>query len=195
MRIVPEDAILIPEQAHRMFEGVIFDVYHWPQQMFDGSTRTFEMLRRLDTVIAICIQGDKIVTLREQQPRRPYYEKFAGGRVERGEAWEVAARRETKEELGQEYGSWRLIDVVQPEHKIEWFVATYIASDFTGEVTDHSEAGGERIEIREYSFDELKALIASGEHQMLSYAKPVFDRANSLEELKNLPVFKGKEIA
>lgn len=51
----PSLAKVIPEQAELKFHGVIFDVYQWPQEMFDGSTETFEMLRRADTVKIIAI--------------------------------------------------------------------------------------------------------------------------------------------
>ncbi len=52
---VPSFAKVIPEQAELKFRGVIFDVYQWPQEMFDGSVETFEMLRRADTVKIIAI--------------------------------------------------------------------------------------------------------------------------------------------
>ncbi len=54
-KFVPDFAKTIPEQAELKFHGVIFDVYQWPQEMFDGSTETFEMLRRADTVKIIAI--------------------------------------------------------------------------------------------------------------------------------------------
>lgn len=52
---VPDFAKTIPEQAELKFHGVIFDVYQWPQEMFDGSVETFEMLRRADTVKIMAI--------------------------------------------------------------------------------------------------------------------------------------------
>ncbi len=52
-KTVPDDAILIPDSAKRMFEGIIFDVYQWKQTQFDGTTRDFEMLKRPDTVVIL----------------------------------------------------------------------------------------------------------------------------------------------
>lgn len=52
-KIVPTDAILIPDSARRVFKGIIYDVYHWQQELHDGSATTFEMLRRTDTMSAI----------------------------------------------------------------------------------------------------------------------------------------------
>lgn len=42
-----------------MFEGRIYDVYQWPQKLFDGSTETFEMLSRADTVKIIVLVNEK----------------------------------------------------------------------------------------------------------------------------------------
>lgn len=38
----------IPPNAQRVFSGKIFDVYQWPQPLFDGSIATFEVAKRLD---------------------------------------------------------------------------------------------------------------------------------------------------
>ena len=45
-RTLPAGAHLIPPEAKCVFRGKIFDVYQWPQRLYDGSTATFEMLRR-----------------------------------------------------------------------------------------------------------------------------------------------------
>ena len=68
-RTLPEDAVLIPNDATRMFQGVVFGVYQWQQEMFDGSHKTFEMLKRPDsvTVLAFDDQG-RVITLDETQP-------------------------------------------------------------------------------------------------------------------------------
>ena len=66
--VVPVNVDLLPAQAQRVFKGVIFDVYQWQQEMFDGTTETFEMLKRPDTVEVIAIKDDKLVVVHEQQP-------------------------------------------------------------------------------------------------------------------------------
>ena len=35
----------VPKQAKRVFKGVIFDVYQWEQEMFDGTKEIFEKLK------------------------------------------------------------------------------------------------------------------------------------------------------
>ena len=70
-KIVPSNAVLIPRHAKRVFKGEIFEVYQWPQEMFDGSIKTFEMVRRPDTVATIAVIEDKIIVLEEEQPNLP----------------------------------------------------------------------------------------------------------------------------
>jgi hypothetical protein len=44
-------------------------VYHWEQEMFDGSTKIFEKLKRNDTVDIIALSQDgEIFVLEEKQP-------------------------------------------------------------------------------------------------------------------------------
>ncbi len=73
-KVVPAEATLVPDSAVCAFSGIIYDVYHGQQKLFDGSEMTFEMLRRADTVSAVCIDGDKIIVLQDEQPHRglPY---------------------------------------------------------------------------------------------------------------------------
>jgi hypothetical protein len=40
----------IPEHAKKVFAGKTFDVYHYEQKMFDGSTQIFEKLKRNHSV-------------------------------------------------------------------------------------------------------------------------------------------------
>ena len=49
---------IIPDEAEKVFNGVLFDVYQWQQEMYDGSYATFERLRRADTAAVICITDD-----------------------------------------------------------------------------------------------------------------------------------------
>ncbi len=45
--------VKIPSHAVKVFSGVIFDVYQWEQELFNGNVSTFEALRRPSTVIII----------------------------------------------------------------------------------------------------------------------------------------------
>src|SRR5580700_6982763 len=58
-KVIPATSVLIPDEARAIFHGQIFDAYQWSQALFDGSNHTFEMLKRPDTVVAICIVDDE----------------------------------------------------------------------------------------------------------------------------------------
>src|SRR5882757_3955251 len=98
----------IPPQAKKVFQGVIFSVYQWQQEMFDGSTETFEMLKRPNTIEVIATQGDKILISRQSQPNKENFYSLFGGRAEEGEDPLVTAKRELLEESGLESDDWEL---------------------------------------------------------------------------------------
>jgi ADP-ribose pyrophosphatase len=191
-KIVPEDAVLIPENAQRVFQGVIYDVYQWPQKLFDGTDATFEMLRRADTVGALCIVDDKILVLNDEQPHRGARLGFPGGRVDPGEDIAHAVRREIAEETGYEFKNWRLIKVWQPHTKVEWFIYYYIAWDVSTKGEPHLDAG-EKIAVQEKTFEETKQLTARKAGYM-GEAAGLFEAARNVDDLLSLPEFVGKEI-
>lgn len=161
-RFVPKNMNLIPENAHCAFEGEIFDVYQWPQELFDGSTATFEMLKRPDTVSVIAIKDGKLVLTKQKQPRTSEYCTVPGGRVDKEDADELAAaKRELQEETGMLFKNWRLVRAVQPHRKIDWVVYTFLATHFEGQ-TETKLDGGEQIETILVDFAELPALAESG---------------------------------
>jgi hypothetical protein len=49
----------LPENATRVYKGTIFEVWSWPQEMFDGSIETFERVRRPHTADIIAVVGEK----------------------------------------------------------------------------------------------------------------------------------------
>ena len=103
-KIVPDDSVLIPPEASRVFEGQIFDTYQWSQTMFDGSSHTFEMLKRPDTVTVMCVVDEKVLVIDEEQPHVGTRRSFPGGRVDDTDASvEAAAKREVLEETGYSF--------------------------------------------------------------------------------------------
>jgi ADP-ribose pyrophosphatase len=191
-KVVPTDAILIPDSAERVFKGIIYDVYHWQQELYDGSMTTFEMLRRPDTVTAVCIVDGKILVLQDEQPHRGLRTTFPGGRTDSGEDRLTAIQREVHEETGYAFKSWRLAQVKQPHTKIEQFVYVYIAWD--GEQADapHTDAG-ERITVELLPFDEVRKLV-DGKVGYMGESQDLFEPAGTLEALMALPEFQGKTI-
>jgi len=148
----------IPKNAKRVFKGVIFDVWQWPQKMFDGSTETFEMLKRADTAVVIPVVDDKILILIQLQPNRSEaFYSLAGGRRDKGETALNAAKREMLEETGYVSRDWKLWQTINPVNKIVWTSYTYIARDCIYWQPPRPDAG-EKITTKLISFDEFLAL-------------------------------------
>ena len=145
----------IPENAKKVFEGVLFDVYQWEQKMFDGSMATFEKLKRPDTVVVFPVlpNGNIILTEQEQPGKDPFI-GAAGGRVDPGEDIVAAAKRELLEETGCEETRFYLWDARHPASKIDWVVYTFIAKGLT-KVAELNLDAGEKIVPKEVSFDEF----------------------------------------
>src|SRR3989344_2189761 len=94
---------IIPESAKKVFEGNIFDVYQWEQELYDGTKGVFEKISRPDTAVVIPILPDgKILLVEDSQPDRKMVLSAPSGRVEEGETPEETARRELLEETGYE---------------------------------------------------------------------------------------------
>ena len=146
----------MPEEAKKVFEGVIFDVYQWEQELFDGSVTTFEKLRRADTVDVIPITEEgKIVIVEQLQSgwRKPRF-TLAGGRMQEGETAEDAAKRELLEETGLIPKEMILWTAVQPTTKIDWAVHVFIAKGCTS-IGKLNPDPGEKISIKEIDFNEF----------------------------------------
>ncbi|MDB5181932.1 MAG: hydrolase [Candidatus Saccharibacteria bacterium] len=193
-KIIPQEATLIPEGAKLVFEGVMYDVYQWEQELFDGTTDTFEMLRRADTVMALCIVDDKILVLKDIQPHRGERISFPGGRID-DEDDDVlgAAKREVREETGYSFRNWKLIRVAQPSTKIEWFVYEFIAWDVIDTSEPHLDAG-EMITVEEKDFDTVKQLVLTRKGYLGESAE-FFENAASTDDLLQTLEFIGDYIS
>lgn len=144
----------IPPQAKCVFKGKIFDVYHWEQQLFDGSFETFEMLKRPDTVLVIPVQGETVFYAHQEQPgRKPFFSLF-GGRAEEGEDPLEACKRELLEEAGITSDDWQLLSTHSRINKIDWTVYFYIARNCRT-VAEQNLDAGEKIEIKTTTIEQF----------------------------------------
>lgn len=149
---------MIPQNAKKVFDGKIFEVWQWEQPLYDGSVQTFERLRRPDTAQVLAVVGDQVMVLSQEQPHRTQpYTSLPGGRCEPQEDPLVCAQRELLEETGYASDDWVLFQQNQPAAKIEWTVFTYIARNCQQKTEPHLDAG-EKITTRLLTFDELLAL-------------------------------------
>lgn len=185
-KTLPKRAVLVPDNANRVFKGIIYDTYQWEQELYDGSKTTFEMLKRPDTVKVIAIDGDSIIVLEQEQPNQGVFYDIPGGIHEHDEEDEfAAAKRELLEETGMVFGNWKLVNVVQPHNKIEQFVYTFVATDLKIQNEQQLDAG-ERIKIKRASIDEAKELLSPPKGRFLP--KEV-ERAFSVTDLISLPEY------
>lgn len=148
----------IPEHAKKVFSGEIFDVYQWEQKMFDGSTATFEKLKRPDTAVVFAVLPDgRIILTEQEQPGRSPFLGATGGRIDEGEDALEAGKRELLEESG--YSAERLIlwDAQQPVGKIDWAVYIFVAKGLK-KVADMNLDAGEKIKLKFVTFDEFLML-------------------------------------
>ncbi len=151
----PESKQPIPPNAKMVFKGVMFDVYQWEQEMFDGTKATFEKLKRPDTVVVFLVLPDgKIILTKQEQPGKKPFIGAAGGRVDEGEDILSAAKRELLEETGYEAEEFILWDSQHPTSKIDWVVYTFIAKG-AKKVSDLHLDAGEKIELIFLTVDEL----------------------------------------
>lgn len=156
----PQSKSRMPSDAKRVFDGVIFDVYHWPQVMYDGSVATFERLKRPDTTTIFPVLPDGRILLSKQlQPDRahPFIHAF-GGQIEEGEDVMAAAARELREESGYAAKSWTLWKAYQPYSKIDWALYVFIAHGVE-KVADQDLDPGEKIDVFAVTFDEFVHMV------------------------------------
>lgn len=158
----------IPSNAKLVFKGKIFEVYQWEQKMYDGSTETFEGLKRPNTIQIIPTIGDpsessgqgKILISHEEQPNKPLSYTFLGGRQEENEDPLVTAKRELLEETGMESDDWELLKTYESEGKIQWDTQLFAARNCK-KVAEPNLDPGEKIEVKEVSFDEFLNIVSS----------------------------------
>ena len=178
----------LPSHATRVFRGVLFDVYQWEQKLFDGSTTTFEKLKRSDTIVVFPILPDgRILLIEDEQPGRDMIITAPAGRVEEGETAADAARRELLEETGYEVDLvlWKAF---QPITKIDWAIYLFIGKNARKVAEPHLDPG-EKIKERIVTFDELMELSNEPHFQNEEAALEVLEakfNPEKMEELKKL---------
>ena len=148
----------IPDNATLVFKGILHDVYHWDQEMFDGSMATFEALKRRDAVNTIAVTDNKIIIDEEEQPGTASFLSLPGGNSETGVFMEDA-KRELLEETGYESNEWSefvTIDILN-YHKLEWNNRLFIAKNAI-KTKDQMLDAGEKIKVGLYTFEEFLEL-------------------------------------
>ncbi len=179
----------IPPHAKKVFSGVLFDVYQWEQEMFDGTKATFEKLKRPDTVVVFPVLPDGRILLTEQeQPGKGNFVGTTGGRVDEGESVLEAAKRELLEESGYEAEEFILWDARHVSSKIDWVIYTFIAKGLT-KVSEMKLDAGEKIILKPVSFDEFMEIAISKNFEEQEIVSKIYEaklHPEKKEELREL---------
>jgi len=181
----------IPAHAKKVFQGQIFSVYQWEQELYDGTKATFEALKRPGTIQIIATQGDQILLSHEEQPTKSLSYSFLGGRMEENEDPLETAKRELIEESGLESDDWELIKTYHVEGKISWPIYLYVARNCKKVAEPHLDAG-EKIEVVSVSFDKFLEIVSSEDFWGQNIANDIMRMRLDKEKLEE---FKRKLFA
>lgn len=148
----------LAENVKNVFSGILFDIWQWEQEVFDGTHRTFEVMSRIPTVVAIVVTPEgKIIIQRETQPGKKEKISVAGGRAESYlEPWEETVNRELKEELSvnitkfEKLGEW-----LEASTKNKWRVSVILVTEYDKVDFQSPEEWGEKIHPEEIELDEF----------------------------------------
>ena len=150
--------IKIPPHAKKVFEGVIYDVYQWEQETFNGEIHTYEALSRPDVVIIIAVKDDEIVLAREEQAVVGAFFSHFGGFIDDGETPLGAAKRELKEEAGFVSASWSLLHIYDHPGKVQSQSYIFLAKEVSSCGVQQLDSG-ERIESMYVSWSQWLELL------------------------------------
>lgn len=147
------------EGAKIVFSGVIFKIWQWQQELYDGNKAIYESLSRNDTVTMLAFTKErKLLITRQIQPGRSEFWSFPGGIIDEGENVLAAAKRELLEETGCVSDNWYFLFAEQFSGKIDWTNFYLVAKNC--EVVDKQNLdAGEKITLEFFDFEDLDQLI------------------------------------
>jgi ADP-ribose pyrophosphatase len=176
----------IPDHAKKVFEGVLHDIYHWEQEMFDGTFATFEAIKRRDAVTVIAISQGKILLNHEEHPYVGAFLTLPGGNSETTSVIDDA-KRELLEETGYESDDWNVwfsIDILKYE-KMAWNNNFFIAKN-AQKTKEQQLDSGEKVDVKLITFDEFLELRKLPSFRNKDLIPHLEKAANSEEEKQKL---------
>ena len=174
----------------KVFSGIIFDIYQWEQEMYDGSKTTFEKAFKKPVVGVLAITKEKkVLYLEQQQPTRNTYLSVPAGGVEEGETFEEAAKRELLEETGfvcdklEPFFDFTGTSKVHQDEK-------YFIGRNAHKIQEQRPDSGEKITVHECSVEEFFQLIRRNDFLIRSQVKFMFYEALLEKEKKEILLHK-----
>ncbi len=179
----------LPSDAKKVFKGVMFDVYQWDQEQFDGSSKVFEAVKRKGSVQLIATCEKKLLLLEEEQPLLGKFLSLPGGICESADPQEDA-KRELLEETGMSCAELELWQVLEFSSKVMWNTNYYFARGCTKIAKPHLDSG-EKITVFAVSFEEFIEYVLSDRFRNKEFANMILKLKykNLLDDFKKL-VFK-----
>ena len=176
----------LPKHAKKVFEGVMFDVYQWEQEQFDSSTKTFEAVKRKESVQLIATQEDKLLLLEEEQPHTGKFIALIGGICDTQNPIDDA-KRELLEETGMICKDIQFWQQTGFSAKIIWNTNYYIARNCT-KITNPQLDAGERINVFKVTFEEFIEKVLTDDFRNREFSNMILKmiHEDKLDEFKKM---------
>lgn len=176
-----------------VFEGQIFKIHQWEQELFDGSFTSFEGISRAPSVqILVVTQDKKLAILEEEQPPSRHFFGLCGGQVEENEEPLECAQRELLEELGMQTQDWELYKIVEnPNSKIDWDTYYFIAKNCSKTVEQTLDAG-EKIKAHFLSFEDFCEKVDDENFRNEYFAEDLFRLRKDKTRMEEFEEFKKR---
>lgn len=160
----------IPTNAKKVFKWKIFDIYQREQEMFDGSTKIFEKLKRNNSIDIIALSKDnKIYLIEETQPQREIFYWLIWWTCENWETPLETAKRELLEETWFISNNWELFWTYRLSSKIDYTSNIFIARNCL-KIQNQNLDSGEKIKIIETDWKSFLDIIANPKFRVNEFA-------------------------
>lgn len=178
----------IPAHAKKVFSGILYDVYHWEQRLPGNHSKTFEAVKKLDTVVVFASVGDKVLLAKEKRIGIPTEIGALGGHIEKNEKPLHAAKRELLEESGYASNNWKLLAVwdhsnLTVEQRNYFFAAGNCRKASEAQLDD-----GEVITLLKVNFDKMISMASKSKkfnRYTGNYIKEISKSKASKKSFKN----------
>ncbi len=168
-----------------VYQGKLFTIYEWDQELYDGTITTFERAERNGTVTMFASHNGKIVIQEQEQPHWANSSFCVpGGRIDPGEEPLATAKRELLEEEGLVTEEWEHWFDGGSRGNLTWVNHFYFARNCKKVSEPHLDPG-EKITHHLYTPKEFFELLENPyfRHQeMLSKLCDIRDNKNLRKE-------------